>query len=50
MRHPWILMAAITFLVPVVILVFAHLLIAEDYFQRQGAVILLFLVSLIKRA
>jgi len=41
-RKPWILMVAITLAVPLVILVLAHLLIAEDYFQKQGAVILLF--------
>jgi NADH-quinone oxidoreductase subunit L len=40
--QPWLLMAAITLSVPLVILVFAHLLIAEDYFQKQGAIILLF--------
>ncbi len=40
--QPWLLMAAITLSVPLVILVFAHLLIAEDYFQKQGAVVLLF--------
>jgi NADH-quinone oxidoreductase subunit L len=28
--------------VPLVILVFAHLLIAEDYFHKQGAIVLLF--------
>ncbi|NNL07414.1 MAG: NADH-quinone oxidoreductase subunit L [Gammaproteobacteria bacterium] len=41
-RQPWILMAAITLAVPLLILVFAHLLIAEDYFQKQGAIVLLF--------
>ena len=41
-RQPWLLMAAITLIVPLVILVFAHLLIAQDYFQKQGAVVLLF--------
>jgi NADH-quinone oxidoreductase subunit L len=41
-RQPWVLMAAITLAVPLVILVFAHLLIAEDYFQKQGAIVLLF--------
>ena len=41
-RQPWILMAAITIIVPLVILVLAHLLIAEDYFQKQGAIVLLF--------
>jgi len=41
-RQPWLLMAGITLIVPLVILVLAHLLIAEDYFQKQGAVVLLF--------
>jgi len=41
-RQPWLLMAAITLAVPLVILVFAHLLIAQDYFQKQGAIVLLF--------
>ena len=41
-RQPWLLMAVITLAVPLVILVFAHLLIAEDYFQKQGAIVLLF--------
>jgi len=41
-RQPWLLMAAITLAVPLVILVFAHLLVAEDYFQKQGAIVLLF--------
>lgn len=41
-HQPWLLMAAITLIVPLFILVAAHLLIAEDYFQKQGAVILLF--------
>jgi NADH-quinone oxidoreductase subunit L len=40
--HPWIVMAAITLAVPLVILVFAHMLIAEDYFHKQGAIVLLF--------
>jgi len=40
--HPWLLMAAVTLAVPLVILVFAHLLVAEDYFQKQGAIVLLF--------
>jgi len=41
-QQPWLLMAAITLAVPLVILVFAHLLIAQDYFQKQGAIVLLF--------
>ncbi len=41
-RQPWLLMAAITLAVPLVILVFAHLLVAENYYQKQGAIVLLF--------
>jgi len=41
-RQPWLLMAAVTLVVPVTILVLAHLLVAEDFFQKQGAVVLLF--------
>jgi len=41
-RTPWLLMAAITLAVPLVILIFSHLLIAQDYFHKQGAIILLF--------
>lgn len=41
-RYPWLLMAVVTLLVPLVILVFAHLLVSEDYFQKQGAIVLLF--------
>ncbi len=41
-RQPWLLMAAITLAVPIVVLVLAHWLVAEDFFQKQGAVVLLF--------
>ena len=41
-RQPWLLMAAITLAVPVTILVLAHWLVAQDFFQKQGAVVLLF--------
>ncbi len=41
-RQPWLLMAAITLVVPVTILVLAHWLVANDFFQKQGAVVLLF--------
>ncbi|MEJ2687076.1 MAG: proton-conducting transporter membrane subunit [Gammaproteobacteria bacterium] len=41
-RRPWILMAAITLAVPVSILIVAHSLVGENYFQQQGAVVLLF--------
>jgi len=38
----WLLMALITLLVPVTILIISHLFISADYFQKQGAIILLF--------
>lgn len=41
-RQPWLLMAAITLAVPVTILVLAHWLVSQDYFQKQGAIVLLF--------
>ncbi|MFP4560506.1 MAG: NADH-quinone oxidoreductase subunit L [Thiohalorhabdus sp.] len=41
-RLPWLLMAAVTLAVPVSILALAHWLVAADYFQKQGAVVLLF--------
>ncbi|MDY6980185.1 MAG: proton-conducting transporter membrane subunit [Pseudomonadota bacterium] len=41
-RLPWRLMAAITLAVPIAILVAAHWLVAEDYFQKQSAIVLLF--------
>lgn len=41
-RQPWLLMAAITLAVPVTILMVAHWLVSEDYFQKQGAIVLLF--------
>jgi len=39
---PWMLMAAITLAVPVTILIAAHWLVAQDFFQKQGAIVLLF--------
>jgi NADH-quinone oxidoreductase subunit L len=41
-RQPWLLMAAITLVVPVTILALAHWLVASDFFQEQGAIVLLF--------
>ena len=41
-RRPWLLMAVVTLVVPVTILVLAHWLVANDFFQRQGAIVLLF--------
>ncbi len=40
--QPWLLMAAVTLAVPLVILIFSHLLISQDYFHKQGAIVLLF--------
>jgi len=41
-RKPWLLMAAMTLLVPIAILVFAHWLVVQDFYQKQGAIVLLF--------
>jgi len=41
-RLPWLLMAAITLAVPISILALTHWLVAQDYFQKQGAIVLLF--------
>ena len=41
-RKPWLLMAAMTLLVPIAILVIAHWLVAQDFYQKQGAIVLLF--------
>jgi len=41
-RQPWLLMAAVTLAIPVAVLLFSHLLVAPDLFQKQGAIILLF--------
>jgi NADH-quinone oxidoreductase subunit L len=41
-RQPWLLMAAVTLVVPVAILILAHWLVANDFFQKQGAIVLLF--------
>lgn len=41
-RQPWLVMAAITLAIPLFILVAAHWLVAQDYFQKQGAIVLLF--------
>lgn len=42
LKQPWILMAAVTLIIPIVILTIAHMLVAGDYFHQQGAVVLLF--------
>ncbi len=41
-RQPWLVMAAITLAIPLMILVAAHWLVEQDYFQKQGAIVLLF--------
>ena len=41
-RQPWLLMAAITLTIPVLVLLLSHLLVAPNLFQKQGAIILLF--------
>jgi NADH-quinone oxidoreductase subunit L len=41
-RRPWLLMAAITLAVPGVILFLAHYLVEQEFFEKQGAVVLLF--------
>ncbi len=42
LRQPWIVMAMLTLAIPIVILVVAHWLVAQDFFQKQGAIVLLF--------
>lgn len=42
-RHqPWLLMAGITLVVPILILIVSHWLVEQDFFQKQGAIVLLF--------
>jgi NADH-quinone oxidoreductase subunit L len=41
-RKPWLMMAALTLLVPGAILLLAHWLVAQDFYQKQGADVLLF--------
>ena len=41
-RQPWLLMAGVTLVVPLTILALSHWLVANDFFQKQGAVVLLF--------
>lgn len=41
-RQPWLLMALITLGIPVAILILAHWLVSQDFFQKQGAIVLLF--------
>ncbi len=41
-RMPWLLMALLTLLLPVTILLLAHWIVSEDFYQKQGAIVLLF--------
>lgn len=41
-RQPWLLMAMITLIVPVLVLFIAHYFVSSDFIQKQGAIILLF--------
>jgi NADH-quinone oxidoreductase subunit L len=41
-RAPWLTMAVITLAVPALVLVFAHWLVSQEFFQKQGAIVLLF--------
>jgi len=41
-RPPWLFMAAITLIIPAFVLVLAHWLVQQDFFQKQGAIVLLF--------
>lgn len=41
-RQPWLVMALVTLIVPVIILVLAHWLVEQNHFQKQGALVLLF--------
>ena len=39
---PWLMMAAITLMIPAIVLVLVHWLVSQELFQKQGAIILLF--------
>ena len=41
-RKPWLLMAAMTIIIPGVVIFAAHWFVAQDFIHKQGAVILLF--------
>jgi len=41
-QQPWLLMAALTLAVPATILFLAHWVVSGDFFQKQGAIVLLF--------
>jgi NADH-quinone oxidoreductase subunit L len=41
-RPPWLTMAVITLLIPALVLVLAHWMVSQEFFQKQGAIVLLF--------
>ena len=41
-QPPWLIMAAITLVVPAVVLIIAHWMVSQEFFQKQGAIVLLF--------
>lgn len=41
-RQPWLIMAMITLIVPILVLFIAHYFVSADFIQKQGAIILLF--------
>lgn len=41
-RQPWLVMAGLTLVIPLLVLVISHLGVSSDYFQKQGAIVLLF--------
>jgi NADH-quinone oxidoreductase subunit L len=41
-QPPWLIMAVITLVVPAVVLIIAHWMVSQEFFQKQGAIVLLF--------
>ncbi|WP_455216891.1 proton-conducting transporter transmembrane domain-containing protein, partial [Kaarinaea lacus] len=41
-QPPWLTMAVITLLVPALVLIVAHWMVSQEFFQKQGAIVLLF--------
>ena len=41
-RLPWLMIGLVTLVVPLAILILAHWFVAADFFQKQGAIVLLF--------
>ncbi|ANJ67053.1 oxidoreductase [Halothiobacillus diazotrophicus] len=41
-KLPWLIIGVVTLVVPLAILVLAHWVVAADFFQKQGAIVLLF--------